>query len=52
MCKFYQGAEDKLLEKQLRKMFTTVHKDKPKSSRNVSLLLMDDLRPQLILTGI
>ena len=36
MCKFYQGAEDKDFEKQLKKMFKTVHREKPESSRSVS----------------
>ncbi|KAM0277295.1 hypothetical protein ACHAQH_005885 [Verticillium albo-atrum] len=35
VCKFYQGAEDKELEKQLRKLFTKVFRDKPESSRKV-----------------
>lgn len=33
VCKFYQGAEDKQLEKQLRAMFAKVHREKPESSR-------------------
>ncbi|KAM0333998.1 hypothetical protein ACHAQA_001018 [Verticillium albo-atrum] len=36
VCKFYQGAEDKELEKQLRKLFTKVFRDKPESSRKDS----------------
>jgi 23S rRNA U2552 (ribose-2'-O)-methylase RlmE/FtsJ len=35
VCKFYQGAEDKDFEKQLKKMFRTVHREKPESSRSV-----------------
>jgi 21S rRNA (uridine2791-2'-O)-methyltransferase len=35
VCKFYQGAEDKALETQLKKLFQKVHKLKPESSRNV-----------------
>ncbi|EYE93828.1 RlmE family RNA methyltransferase [Aspergillus ruber CBS 135680] len=35
VCKFYQGAEDKELEKQLRELFRRVHRLKPESSRNV-----------------
>jgi len=35
VCKFYQGAEDKLLEKSLRAMFHKVHREKPESSRSV-----------------
>ncbi|OXV06616.1 hypothetical protein Egran_05616 [Elaphomyces granulatus] len=35
VCKFYQGAEDKALETQLRKLFQKVHRLKPESSRNV-----------------
>ncbi len=38
MCKFYQGSEDKDLELKLKKMFGKVHREKPESSRNVSLL--------------
>lgn len=36
MCKFYQGAEDKKLEGELKKMFKFVHREKPESSRSVS----------------
>ncbi|KAI2896939.1 hypothetical protein CBS63078_8085 [Aspergillus niger] len=36
VCKFYQGAEDKALEEQLRKLFRKVHRLKPESSRNES----------------
>ncbi|RAL05032.1 RlmE family RNA methyltransferase [Aspergillus ibericus CBS 121593] len=36
VCKFYQGAEDKALEKQLRGLFQRVHRLKPGSSRNES----------------
>lgn len=35
MCKFYQGAEDKALEKQLKALFDKVHRLKPESSRSV-----------------
>ncbi|RYP72905.1 hypothetical protein DL771_003943 [Monosporascus sp. 5C6A] len=35
VCKFYQGAEDKALEMRLKKMFGSVHREKPESSRNV-----------------
>lgn len=35
VCKFYQGAEDKELEKQLREVFQKVHRLKPESSRSV-----------------
>ena len=35
VCKFYQGAEDKKLELQLRKLFGAVHREKPESSRSV-----------------
>jgi 21S rRNA (uridine2791-2'-O)-methyltransferase len=37
VCKFYQGAEDKQLEAQLRKLFGAVHREKPESSRSVSV---------------
>lgn len=33
MCKFYQGAEDKALEKRLKTLFEKVHREKPESSR-------------------
>ncbi|KAI0108382.1 23S ribosomal RNA methyltransferase [Daldinia grandis] len=36
VCKFYQGSEDKELEKKLRRMFDKVHRDKPDSSRTES----------------
>ncbi|KAL4927443.1 FtsJ-like methyltransferase-domain-containing protein [Aspergillus undulatus] len=36
ICKFYQGAEDKDLEKQLRVLFQKVHRLKPESSRSES----------------
>ncbi len=35
MCKFYQGAEDKVLEMRLKKVFEKVHREKPESSRKV-----------------
>ncbi|KAI9751756.1 MAG: 2' O-ribose methyltransferase [Lichina confinis] len=36
VCKFYQGAEDKALETKLRRLFTTVHREKPEASRSLS----------------
>ncbi|KAE8146261.1 ribosomal RNA large subunit methyltransferase J [Aspergillus avenaceus] len=36
VCKFYQGAEDKAFEKQLKGLFQKVHRLKPESSRNES----------------
>ncbi len=36
VCKFYQGAEDKALEAQLRTLFHKVHREKPESSRSVT----------------
>lgn len=33
MCKFYQGAEDKALEKRLKTLFEKVYREKPESSR-------------------
>ncbi|KAF9887570.1 rRNA methyltransferase 2, mitochondrial [Aspergillus nanangensis] len=36
VCKFYQGVEDKELEKQLKGLFQKVHRLKPESSRNES----------------
>jgi 21S rRNA (uridine2791-2'-O)-methyltransferase len=35
ICKFYQGAEDKELEMQLKGLFKKVHRLKPESSRSV-----------------
>lgn len=35
VCKFYQGAEDKDFENELKRMFKTVHREKPESSRSV-----------------
>ncbi|KAH0562267.1 hypothetical protein GP486_003040, partial [Trichoglossum hirsutum] len=34
ICKFYQGAEDELLESRLMKLFQSVHREKPESSRS------------------
>jgi len=36
ICKFYQGAEDKQFEGQLKKLFAVVHREKPESSRSES----------------
>ncbi|KAJ5627594.1 hypothetical protein N7528_005021 [Penicillium herquei] len=36
VCKFYQGAEDKDLEKRLKDLFQKVHRLKPESSRSES----------------
>ncbi|RDW57990.1 hypothetical protein BP6252_13401 [Coleophoma cylindrospora] len=36
VCKFYQGAEDKHLEAQLKRLFASVHREKPESSRSES----------------
>ncbi|OAA54086.1 cell division protein [Niveomyces insectorum RCEF 264] len=36
VCKFYQGGEDKALEKRLEKLFAKVHREKPESSRSES----------------
>ncbi|KAF2755799.1 FtsJ-domain-containing protein [Pseudovirgaria hyperparasitica] len=33
VCKFYQGGEDKELEKRLKRLFKKVHREKPESSR-------------------
>lgn len=33
MCKFYQGAEDRALERSLKALFHKVHREKPESSR-------------------
>ncbi|PLB50505.1 23S ribosomal RNA methyltransferase [Aspergillus steynii IBT 23096] len=37
ICKFYQGAEDRDLETQLKGLFEKVHRVKPPSSRNVRM---------------
>jgi 21S rRNA (uridine2791-2'-O)-methyltransferase len=39
VCKFYQGSEDKMLENKLKKMFAKVFREKPESSRSVSIPL-------------
>lgn len=39
LCKFYQGAEDKAFEMRLKKLFEKVHREKPESSRSVSIML-------------
>lgn len=36
VCKFYQGAEEKTLEKKLKRLFQKVHREKPESSRSES----------------
>ncbi|KAI9707529.1 MAG: 2' O-ribose methyltransferase [Candelina mexicana] len=36
VCKFYQGAEDKALELRLKKLFSSVRREKPESSRSES----------------
>ncbi|CAM1500859.1 Fc.00g100210.m01.CDS01 [Cosmosporella sp. VM-42] len=36
VCKFYQGAEDKALEKKLKTLFAKVFREKPESSRKES----------------
>ncbi|PGH11223.1 hypothetical protein AJ80_07228 [Polytolypa hystricis UAMH7299] len=36
VCKFYQGAEDKDFENQLKELFDKVHREKPDSSRSES----------------
>ena len=37
VCKFYQGSEDRAFEALLKKMFAKVHREKPESSRSVSV---------------
>jgi 21S rRNA (uridine2791-2'-O)-methyltransferase len=37
VCKFYQGSEDKALEMRLKQLFWKVHREKPDSSRSVSI---------------
>ncbi|KIW29608.1 hypothetical protein, variant 1 [Cladophialophora immunda] len=36
VCKFYQGVEDKALERSLKALFHKVHREKPESSRSES----------------
>jgi 21S rRNA (uridine2791-2'-O)-methyltransferase len=36
VCKFYQGGEDKMLEKKMKAMFHKVVREKPESSRSES----------------
>ncbi|KAI9732851.1 MAG: 2' O-ribose methyltransferase [Cirrosporium novae-zelandiae] len=36
ICKFYQGAEDKSFERRLKKLFRSVHREKPEGSRSDS----------------
>ena len=36
VCKFYQGAEERSLEKRLKTLFEKVHREKPTASRDVS----------------
>ena len=38
VCKYYQGAEEKALETRLKALFAKVHREKPESSRSVSLV--------------
>jgi hypothetical protein len=53
VCKFYQGSEDKQLEAKLKKLFTVVHREKPESSRSVSVhRLSTALLPGLTVVGI
>lgn len=40
ICKFYQGAEDKAFEMQLKALFKVVHREKPESSRSVSIEIL------------
>lgn len=44
ICKFYQGSEDRELEAQLKKMFKSVHREKPESSRSVSCAFVFESR--------
>jgi 21S rRNA (uridine2791-2'-O)-methyltransferase len=37
VCKFYNGGEDKELEKRLKALFEKVHREKPDSSRKVRI---------------
>lgn len=37
MAKFYDGAESKEFERKLKVLFRSVHREKPESSRSVSI---------------
>jgi hypothetical protein len=50
VCKFYQGAEDKDFEKQLRVLFQKVHRLKPESSRSVWSLRISIHNLNILLT--
>ncbi|KAL0254936.1 2' O-ribose methyltransferase [Diplodia seriata] len=41
VCKFYQGSEDKALEKKLRRLFEKVFREKPDSSRSNRVDMFD-----------
>ena len=41
VCKFYQGNEDKAMELRLKKLFEKVHREKPESSRSVSVCKLE-----------
>ncbi|KAM5376821.1 hypothetical protein ACJZ2D_005308 [Fusarium nematophilum] len=43
VCKFYQGPEDKEFEKKLKTLFDKVFREKPESSRKVSVYLVDGM---------
>jgi 23S rRNA U2552 (ribose-2'-O)-methylase RlmE/FtsJ len=45
VCKYYQGAEDKVLETKLKKLFEKVHRDKPDASRKASNQIIDTEYP-------
>ena len=40
VCKFYQGAEDKVLEGKLKELFKKVNREKPESSRSVRFMIV------------
>ena len=40
VCKFYMGEEDGVLERRLKRLFRVVHREKPESSRSVSLVFV------------
>jgi 21S rRNA (uridine2791-2'-O)-methyltransferase len=51
VCKFYQGSEDKVLERRLKKLFERVVREKPESSRSVSLESAPHFLPPLFSLG-
>jgi 21S rRNA (uridine2791-2'-O)-methyltransferase len=49
LCKFYQGTEEKAFETKLKRLFASVHREKPDSSRTVCDSLAQSARIMLTL---